>query len=313
MTDRLEALERLQRLRESGMIDDAEFEREKALLLGGAPAPPAAPAPPGRRGTLIWLWVLLGIAGLGLIAALAWLLVVRDRARGGDDRVEINAQAETNLQAEARPEDEIPAIRRRSEREQLAAGFRAAFGERTTRTVEGAEIAFRPGALVWIGDRAVLVSPGTNAEECHVCAGMVAVHYLEPAGDGFRRTGEWLEVATDDYGRPPQWRFTTELTGRPALRVENGGGNQGIFCNFVSYYDFGADGPSEIARVQTGYDNEGNLGEEQGVSIEGRIRNVRPGRSFEVAYSGDESFTERYELRGGGFVLVPGPTRVPEC
>ena len=313
MTDRLEGLERLQRLRASGAIDDAEFDREKALLLGGAPAPPAASPPPGRRGTPLWLWVLLGIAGIAAAAALAWLLVVRNQARVDENRVDINAQAETNQQAEAEPEDETPAIRLRSEREQLAAAYRAAFGERSTRTVEGAAITFRPGGLVWIGDRAVLVSPGTNAEECHACAGMVAVHYLEPAGDGFRRTGEWLDVATDDYGRPPQWRLTSELTGRPAMRVENGGGNQGIFCNFVSYYDLGPDGPSEIARVQIGYDNEGNLGEEQGVSLEGQIRSIRPGRSFEVAYSGDESFTERYELRGGGFVLVPGPTRVPEC
>ena len=305
MTDRLEALERLQRLRESGTIDEAEFEREKALLLGAAP-PPAA-----RRGTPAWVWALLGIAGIALIAALAWFLV-RNPAHPEEDRVELNAQVESNQQAEAKP-DETPAIRRRPEREQLAAAFRAAFGERTTRTVEEADITFRPGALVWIGERAVLVSPGTNAEECHVCAGMVAVHYLEPAGDGFRRTGEWLDVATDDYGRPPEWGLTSELPGRPAMRVEHGGGNQGIFCNFVSYYDFRTDGPAEIARVQTGYTDEGNRGEEEGVSIEGEIRNLRPGRSFEVAYSGDQSFTERYELRGGGFVLVPGPTRVPEC
>jgi hypothetical protein len=31
---RLEQLERLGRLRESGVLDDAEFEREKAALLG---------------------------------------------------------------------------------------------------------------------------------------------------------------------------------------------------------------------------------------------------------------------------------------
>lgn len=315
MTDRLEALERLQRLRESGAISEAEFEREKALLLGGAPASPAAPPLPVRRGTPLWVWVLIGVISVAVIAALAWLLLGRNESRDEDeDRVEVNVQADTNQQSKAEPDDDIPAIRRRPEREQLAAAFRAAFGERTTRNVGEADITFRPGSLTWIGDRAVLVSPGTNSEECHVCAGMVAVHYLEAADDGFRRTGEWLDVATDDYGRPPEWRITSDLTGRPALRVANGGGNQGIFCNFVSYYDFAQGGPREIVRVQTGYTDEGAATEEgAGTELEGEIRNIRPGRSFEVAYSGDQSFTERYELRGAGFVLVPGPTRVPEC
>ena len=42
--DRLEALERLGRLHESGVLDKPEFEREKAQLLGHAPAAPAEPA-----------------------------------------------------------------------------------------------------------------------------------------------------------------------------------------------------------------------------------------------------------------------------
>lgn len=310
MTDRLDALERLQRLREAGGISEAEFEREKARLLGAGP-PPAAPV---RRETPAWVWVLVGFVSVALIALLAWLLFGMNQGRDEEEQPARNVQAESNAQAAPEPEDDTPAVRRLSEREQLAAAFRTAFGERTRRTVEGADITYRPGALTWIGNKAVLVSSGTNAEECHACAGMVAVHYLAPDGDGFRRTGEWLNTATDDYGRPPEWRLTSELTGRPALRVDNGGGNQGIFCNFVSYYDLAEDGPREIARVQTGYSNEGAATEEvAGTEIEGVIRNIRPGRSFEVAYSGDGTFTERYELRGGGFVLVPGPTRVPEC
>ena len=44
-TDRLEQLERLGRLREAGVLDAPEFEREKAEILG-PPAAPAAPAAP---------------------------------------------------------------------------------------------------------------------------------------------------------------------------------------------------------------------------------------------------------------------------
>lgn len=320
MTERLDALERLARLRETGAISAEEYEREKQALMNAAPgSPPISyppdpyqPVPPRPAGTPPWLWVLLGLIVVALIAAIAWLLIGTGQRRTEDvtvNRIAPPPPPVVNQSAEAPP---VPTIRSRPQPEQLAAAFRAAFGSRATREVDGASITFRPGAISWIGERAVLVSPGTNAEECHACAGMVAVHYLEPESDGFRRTGEWLSVATDDYGAPPEWRLTAELTGRPALRVANGGGNQGIFCNFVEYFDLAAGGPVSIARVQIGYTDEGNRGEEEGVSLEGTIGNIVAGRSFDVAYRGDESFTERYELRGGRFQPA-GQSRVPEC
>ena len=329
MTDRIEALERLQRLRESGALTEEEFQQEKAALLGRAdapdPIPPAAAvgeaaaadaaseiyAAPQRRGPPLWVQA----GGAVLLLALILLAMLLLRRGGGEAQTfDVNSVAAANAAeapvANVAAPEPPPGIRTRPQAEQLAAAFRAAFGDRTTRTVDEAEIAFRPGRLLWIGDRAVLVSNGANAEECHACAGMVAVHYLDPAGDSFRVRGEWLNVATDDYGRPPEWRITDELTGRPALRVENGGGNQGIFCSFVSYYDLAGARPAEIARVQTGYTNEG---EEGGFELEGRIANIRPGRSFDVVYSGFESFTESYLFRGGRFQLEAEESRVPSC
>ncbi|MBN1530498.1 MAG: SHOCT domain-containing protein [Thermoleophilaceae bacterium] len=49
--DRYEQLERLGRLRDSGVLDTPEFEREKAQLLGVAPVAPAAPAAPAAEET----------------------------------------------------------------------------------------------------------------------------------------------------------------------------------------------------------------------------------------------------------------------
>src|SRR3712207_8171970 len=51
------------------------------------------------------------------------------------------------------------------------------------------------------------------------------------------------------------------------------------FCNFVTWYDLAGGRPAELARVQTGYTNEG---EEGGFELEGRIANLRPSRSFDV-------------------------------
>jgi Short C-terminal domain len=320
MTDRIEALERLQRLRDSGALSEDEFQREKASLLGRGDAPPGAPAAERedyvahRRGVPLWAWIA-GAAAL-LLAGIASAMLLTRRDRGDAVAVEANrapppAEAPTaNQSAPAAP----PAgIRTHPAAAQLAAAFRAAFGARAVRKVDEADISYRPRRLFWIGDRAVLISDGSNAEECHACAGAVSVHYLAAEGDGFRVTGEWLSVATADYGHPPDWRVTDELTGRPALRVENGGGNQGIFCSFVSYYDLGAPRPAEVARVQTGFTDEGYRGEEEGVALEGQLAHVRAGRSFDVVYSGDESFTETYRFRGGRFVREGRESRVPTC
>lgn len=329
MTDRIEALERLQRLRESGALSDEEFAREKAALLGHADVvPPAAPvaaiaegaateaaseiyAAPEHQGPPLWL--LAGGALLLIVIVVGAMLLLR--GGGGDQQTfDVNAAAPVNTVAEAPANVAEPAppsgIRTRPQAEQLAAAFRTAFGGRPTREMEDAEITFRPGTLLWVGDHAVLISNGTNAEECHVCAGMVAVHHLYPQGDGFRVDGEWLSVATDDYGRPPDWRIASDLTGRPALRVENGGGNQGITCDFVNYYDLAGGRPSELARVQIGYANEG---EEGGFELHGRIANVRPGRSFDVIYTGYENYTETYRWRGDRFEKEGGESRVPQC
>ena len=316
MTDRIEALERLQRLRESGALSEEEFAAEKAALLGRADAVADSTTTivtaAGRRPA----WLVPAIVGaLLLLLIVAAILILR----GGGDEADTVAVDVPASPSEAQPQNAVtPApereIRSRPEAEQLAVAFRTAFGNRPTRTIDEAAISYRPGSLIWIGERAVLISNGTNAEECHACAGMVSVHYLAPAGDAFRVLGEWLAVATDDYGRPPEWRVASDVTGRPALRVENGGGNQGIFCSFVTYYDLTAARPAEVARVQTGFTDEGATTDEgAGTELEGRIGNIRAGRSFDVAYSGDSSFTETYRLRGARFVLDGAESRVPTC
>lgn len=69
--ERLDALERLVRLAEQGAFTPEEFAAEKALILGRAPAEPAAaiaPRRPSLLGRLLgWKLIPLGlIAGLGL-------------------------------------------------------------------------------------------------------------------------------------------------------------------------------------------------------------------------------------------------------
>lgn len=306
MTDRIEALERLQRLRESGAITDAEFAREKEALMRAASVAPRA-----------WAWIAAGVLALALIAAFVLLAWRRDDGRQGNsvatNVVQAPATAADDKEALAAAE---PAIRTRPESEQLAAAFRAAFGSdrRATRTLDGAAITFTPGGLRWIGARAVLVSPGRNSQDCHACAGELSVHYLNAEADGFRVAGEWLTaIGGAGFGAPPEWRFSTELTDQPVLRVEGGGGNQGIFCSVFSFYALGSAGPAQIADIQTGYSNASGFGDDDGSEINGRIANVRKNISFEVAYTGTRSFVERWVWRGDRFVMAGGASRMPTC
>jgi hypothetical protein len=276
------------------------------------------------------IWVAIGGFVLG-IATVVLILLLR-----GSQASEAGQVANTVLAAPrppvARPAAPPATIRARSAREQLVAAFAAAFGGgRATREVDRVSYTYRPGGLIWIGERAILVSPGANRDDCHACAGTLAIHYLVAAGDGFAMRGEWLTGGGfADWGRPPEWRFSSELAGRPMLRTQGGGGNQGIFCSGFAFYDFEPNGPREIARVQTAFSDNGYRVPEAGIpptEVEGAIRNIVPDRSFEMAYTirravlrgpsfapgRAERVIERYELRRGRYVLTTGESRVPIC
>jgi hypothetical protein len=269
--------------------------------------------------------IVLPAAVLGAVGVLAYLLM-RPVAEPAPPEP-ANAAAPVNQVAPA----PVTGIRARPQAEQLAAAFATAFGGNASRSVGDNQYRYRPAGLIWIGDRAVLVSAGTNPEDCHACAGTLAVHYLAAEGDGFRLTGTWLEGGGfADWGRPPEWRFSTDLSSQPMLRTEGGGGNQGIFCTGVKYYEFADGGPRELVDVQTGYSDDGYRVPENGVpptEAEGAMRNIVPGRSFDMVYTiqrnalrgghfvqgRSEQLTEHYVLRDGRYRLTPGPTRVPQC
>src|SRR3954462_8369378 len=107
MSDRYEALERLQRLRESGALTDEEFQAEKRRLLGHDASPVQErvteidAGEPRRSRTP--LYVALGAAGLAI--ALAGGLLIGRTAGGSQDDGIVNLSlpapaegaADTNL------------------------------------------------------------------------------------------------------------------------------------------------------------------------------------------------------------------------
>lgn len=272
----------------------------------------AEEARPSRR---LLYWAL----GLALVLVLAAGLLLGRTAGGQPDRPAVNGTPTAETKAVEQPPTAPPrvrGVRTLPAPEQLARAFEAAFGEadRATRELEEAELTYTPGGFQWIRNRAILVSPGRNRDDCHACAGAIAVHYLEPARDGFAVRGEWLAGGGyDDRGQPPGWRFSTEISKEPLLRTEGSGGNQGIFCTNVTFYAFGRDGPQTVVEVPVGYSNASGFGDDNGTELSGRITSVKRDQSFLVEYTGTRRFSERYERREGRYVLASGNSQVPTC
>lgn len=313
MTDRIEALERLQRLRETGAISEEEFEREKALLTAAAAAPAST-----ARDRRIWLWVV-GVLGLILLATLVWLLAVRPGAQDG--ALQTNNQvvgnmgsedAEANVQRAPKP-----TMRDRPEAEQLAVAFRAVFGRdgpvpRPDLGAAGGRE--RAARMLWTTFGPVLLTEAELPDGCHVCAGYVGAYYLRDTGTGFEVAARYPEAAPgSSWGAPPQeWRLVDNFTTYPALYYEGGYTGQGHTSLSATLVEFRPEGPS-MTSIDLGADNAGAVGDDSPdyTGYEGAIRNVVRNRSFDVVYTGTCAFTERYVWRGNKFETEPGQR--PAC
>lgn len=322
MSDRYDALERLQRLRESGALTDEEFQAEKRRLLD-ADAPPdrehvtqveVEERPRSRR----WLYVLLALGGLAI--ALAVGLLLGRNARSDEAVVNLaglapaESTADTNLlQAPPPPKD----VRSLPKAEQLGRAFAAAFGKpgQASAEMNGQTVVYKPGSILWIGDRAVLISPAKSGDDCHACAGTLAIHYLKAAGHKFEVAGAWPDlVGGAGWGAAPKWKLTDAFTNFPGIYVEGTAGGQGHVCTSATLIELAPSAPVKSGPIPLHYDNEGAVDDEQSkVQIDGKFVNVKKGVSFDVAYSGAQPFTESWVRRGDGFVLEGGPSRVTQC
>jgi len=213
-------------------------------------------------------------------------------------------------------------VRALPEAEQLKRAFRAVYGKDGAAQVREGDadiINVKPGQLLWIGDSAVLLSPGANAADCHACSGALAIAYLKPQGDGFAVTGKWPTlVRGSGWGAEPEWRVTDAFTDNPAIYVESGWSGQGYSCGGASITELKPDGPVQSERVWLSASNEGAVDETTGKTfsgeplnnLEGKIVDVVKGKSFAVQASGTAKFVERYEYRDGKFVPVQKESRL---
>jgi hypothetical protein len=165
---------------------------------------------------------------------------------------------------------------------------------------------------MWIGQRAVLLSEGTNTSDCHSCAGSLAIHYLAAQGRDFRLTGTWLDLVQGaGWGSPPQWNISTKLTSFPGIVDEGGFTAQGCTSGGLTITELRPERPVASGLIRTIMSNDSGYGDPD--QIDGKITNVRKEKSFDVLYTGTRHFTERWIYRGDRFVLESGPTKMPQC
>jgi len=339
MSSRYDALERLQRLRDSGALTDEEFQAEKRRLLGhGAPDVPDA-GPGGEEVHVVEaaaenhsrlpLYLLIA-AGTLIVAVVAGLFLGRVvSGPGGENRSqgvvpEANFAGDVNLVEAPLPAD----VRSLASAEQLDRAFQVAFGAKGSATLQvaatspdgsesGAEaVRYTPGKLVWAPFGPVLVSEGKVADAGHVSAGRIAVHYLKPAGDRFELVRAWpAAVATGSSGQVAHWSVSTRFGDLPVIVSEGGGTWQGYTCSSAKLTELRPEGPVEIASVPLSYDDSGAQAEEgAGTAITGRIINVVRSVSFDVVYTGARSFSEHWARgSGGGYAVSGGPSSMKTC
>lgn len=190
---------------------------------------------------------------------------------------------------------------------QLAIAFRTVYGssyskrEPPTFTRDTTTYELRPAALEWVGDTAVLLTLAEDSGGCHGCNGAMSIHYLKPKGAGLAVKGSWpLLVDGSSFGQPPsRWRIRRDLGRNPFLTTEGGFSGQGQICESMDLTELAPGRPIPRGHFFTHYEDQNAdvLGKPE-MNWTGTIAQPVPDLSFDVVYTGSESFTEHYQRQG---------------
>lgn len=297
MTDRLADLERLQRLREQGALDDEEFAREKTRLMAASAEPAAAP---WYRGWPL-LAAILALAVIGGAVAFALSLRTSDPA----------PTALPTRRAAVVPVATPTAL---PAGERLAAAVAATFPRGVALSDDdGERFTFTTHRLIDAPFGPVLVSEGQGVDPAHVTAGRLDIAYLRAEGPGFVVVRRYpAAVRIGSFGRMSEWSASDRFADVPTLVAEGGFTGQGYTCGAAALTELRPTGPAEVASIRTLYDDSGASVDEPATTIEGKIAAIERGRGFEVRYTGTRRFTDRWVRRGDGYALA-APSQLPEC
>lgn len=252
---------------------------------------------------------------LGLLTAALGVAIAIWSTRGGERTAAPDASVANSGEARSEATPKKGEVHSNSDA-QLAKAFEAAFGKATeARLTAGDDTrSYRPSRLLRVGDKLVLLSEGTNVSDCHACSGALAIHYLRETSDGFAVAGSWPDLIRGyGWGRPPDWTVSETFNTYPTVVEEGGYTAQGCTSGGVTLTELRPDKPVQTGLVRTGFENASGSGELNGQSIHGTVGNIRKDQSFEVAYTGARSFTEKWVKMGDVYRLESGETKMPQC
>ena len=214
------------------------------------------------------------------------------------------------------PADPVARMKALPEARQLALAAAIVFPDERSHqvTVGDQNFTLTPERLVWSGDQPILVSGG-QGDDCHGCAGTLAVHYLSVAGDGFLLGKAFPGAATGtSFGAPPSWKRREDIASAPVIQTERGGTFQGYTCARAQLVALTPAGPQTLADdLPTGYSDEGAVTEGKLQQISGTIEAGTKDRDFTIAYSGSMTGRTAYRRDGTGYKIDGKAADIPEC
>jgi hypothetical protein len=295
--DRLAQLERLSRLKSSGLLDEAEFQAEKARILASPTQPPRIPN--GVRA----LTGLTAIVVIGAILVGEWAST-KDETPPPKPTLPVASASQTTAVTIAPP---TPV---KSQAERLTDAFEAATGHRTTFTAleNGDEVTTKPLRIVSLPFGEALLTSREIKDGCHACAGAIGVYYLNTSGDTVDVTGSWpTAVEGWGWGAPPsQWYLTSNFTSMPAIYASGAFMGQGITGNSATLTELTPSGPVTSDVIGTDYSDAGAIvdAERPACIVKGRIANIVRDSSFDVIVTGSVRGVDHYVKAGGKFVAT---------
>lgn len=292
--NRIEAIERLQRLRADGALSDAEFETEKARILSET----AQPGRSHRKSLAIGAGIM---AFLGIATASALLI-----------RPAPPAAPPPNVKATKPSAPASAAAAPQGFSSPLEAAFFAATGHKQAFTEDEGRMKTMPLRLLDLPFGPVLLTGSEDPDGCHACTGFIAIHYLDRVPTGFKVRKSWPEgVSGWGWGAlPNEWSVTDKFTTYPAIYAEGGYSGQGYTCGSATITELRPEGPVTSDNITLSYSDGGAVEDEsKATELDGKIGNITREKSFDVVVPGPHGFRERYIRKGNKFVRV-GETRL---
>lgn len=213
-------------------------------------------------------------------------LLSRPSHRGNSPQSALGNMAENSIKS-------LPAA------QQIELAFDAIFGEDPNHEIisAGRQVRFSGGELIWLGDTAILLTPGADQSPSQHARGTLGIFYLVPDGYKLRAVHEAPFAIEGGSREPPEWSVSYGfLDDIPVIVSTSRSFEDGYECATSAITGLFAEAPGEYISFPSAFDNSANPPvRDRIVSIEGSITNIVKNQSFTVTYRGSRNFTHTYK------------------